>query len=137
MRFIPKKTKFKKYQKGRLPNKISNTFGLFEKYRNLRLRCFEHGLLTSIQIESMRQLLRKYVKRKGFFSIPLIADLPVTKKPLEVRMGKGKGAVNSWVCKVRPGSILCNMKIKNKSLGIKALSSTQFRLPIKTKLFNN
>ena len=104
----PKRTKFRKQQKGRntglaqTANKVS--FGEFG------LKSTEWGMLTARQIEAGRRVITRYVKRGGRLWIRVFPDVPVTKKPLEVRMGSGKGNVEYWVAKVQPGRMLYEME---------------------------
>jgi large subunit ribosomal protein L16 len=104
----PKRTKFRKQQKGRntglaqTANKVS--FGEFG------LKSTEWGMLTARQIEAGRRVITRYVKRGGKLWIRVFPDVPVTKKPLEVRMGSGKGNVEYWVAKVQPGRMLYEME---------------------------
>jgi large subunit ribosomal protein L16 len=95
MKLIPNKKKFKKYHKRGVSNNITNVIDLFSKYKNIRIKCLENANLTVNQIESFKNSIKKFMKKKGKFNIFLLADLPITKKPLEVRMGKGKGNVDS------------------------------------------
>ena len=81
-------------------------------------------------------MLRKIIKKHGVIRINLIADTPITKKPIEIRMGKGKGAVNHWVAKVHPGTILFEIETTATVLAIKALKAAQLRLPLKTKIIS-
>jgi large subunit ribosomal protein L16 len=85
----------------------------------------------------MGQFIRKAVKKFGRVTINLVADTPVTRKPIEVRMGKGKGNVNHWVCKVQIGTVLCEIETSMLQIGLKALKSVQYRPPFKTKIFTN
>ena len=104
----PKRTKYRKQQKGRntglaqTANKVS--FGEFG------LKSTEWGMLTARQIEAGRRVITRYVKRGGKLWIRVFPDVPVTKKPLEVRMGSGKGNVEYWVAKVQPGRMLYEME---------------------------
>lgn len=106
-------------------------------YPDLALKSVSTGILSSKQIEVMEQFIRKSIKKIGRVTINLIANTPITKKPIEVRMGKGKGNVNHWVCKIQIGTILCEIETLMNSVGLKALRSVQYRLPFKTKIFKN
>ena len=101
------------------------------------LKAVSTGILSSKQIEVMGQFIRKAVKKFGRVTINIVADTPVTRKPIEVRMGKGKGNVNHWVCKIQIGTILCEIETSMTQIGLKALKTVQYRLPFKTKIFNN
>lgn len=136
MLFTPRQSKYKKRQKGKRINSINNSLGLIElKYGKICLKTTNFGNIDSKQIESMRKTINKIIKKNGKFKINIFPHAQVTKKPTEVRMGKGKGNVAKWICKVKNGATLCEIETTNMNLGIKALKLTQFRLPIKTKIF--
>lgn len=125
----PKKTKFRKWFKGRntglayRANKVSNgEFGM---------RATERGRLTARQIESARRAIARAVKRVGKLYIPVFPDKPITKKPLEVRQGKGKGSVEYWVVEVKPGMVLFEIEGVNKELAKKAFDLAAAKLPMK------
>ena len=95
MLFIPKKTKFKKKQKGKRLNTITNITSLFKfNFGNIGLKAIECGHLTSKQINAIKQTINKIIKKKGKLKINIFPNTPISKKPLEVRMGKGKGNVD-------------------------------------------
>lgn len=133
--FVPKTSKYKKQHKGKNFKKISKllpalrlTFGV------VGLRSIENGKLTSKQIESMRTCINKIIKKKGKLFLNVFPQTPVSTKPTEVRMGKGKGNVSYWVAKVRFGARICEIKTSSPSIALKALKACQFRLPIKTNI---
>lgn len=138
MFFIPKFNKIKKKFKGKNFNKIFkniNSTSLFSG--SLGLKATECGSLSSKVFESIKQSIKKVIKKAGrviFIGYPQHVK---TKKPLEMRMGKGKGNVDHWVCKIKIGFIFCEINTQNKKLGVKALATAQFRLPIKTKIVFN
>jgi large subunit ribosomal protein L16 len=135
---VPKKTKFKKQQKGKNFRKVKSVLSINRlHFGSVSLKSVSTGVLSSKQIEAMGHFIRKSIKKIGRVTINLIADTPITKKPIEVRMGKGKGNVSHWVCKVQVGTILCEIETLMNSVGLKALRSVQFRLPFKTKIFTN
>jgi large subunit ribosomal protein L16 len=135
---VPKKTKFKKQQKGKSFRKVKPVSGIHRlHFGSLGLKSVSTGILSSKQIEVMGQFIRKSVKKFGRVTINLVSDTPVTRKPNEVRMGKGKGNVNHWVCKVQIGTTLCEIETSMVPIGLKALRSVQYRLPFKTRIFNN
>ena len=101
------------------------------------LKALASGRLTSKQIESVRQCISKIIKKQGRVKINVFPDTPISKKPIEVRMGKGKGAVDHWVFKVRAGSVLYEIETSFISLGIKALEAGQIRLPLRSKIIFN
>ncbi|WGS66133.1 50S ribosomal protein L16 [Enterobacteriaceae bacterium ET-AT1-13] len=125
----PKRTKFKKTQKGRnkglsINNNIN--FGMFG------LRSIEHGRITSKQIESARRSINRTIKKQGKIWICIFPDKPITKKPLEVRMGKGKGNVEFWVSLIKPGKILYELDGVSEELARKAFVQASSKLPVKT-----
>jgi len=127
----PRKTKFKKVQKGSLPSKICG------KKRPLQqgtyaLKAYNSVILSSSQIESCRKLLAKKIKNKGRLWVKVFPHTPVSKKPVEVRMGKGKGAVDSWVCKIKAGSILYEITGVQKSTAEEVLKEGSRKLPMRT-----
>lgn len=138
MQMNPSRSKYKKQQKGKSFNRIYKSvtynrlhFGL------LGLQAQEAGRITSKQIESIQQTINKIIKKSGKTVINAFPHTPITKKPLEIRMGKGKGNVDHWIFKVQPGFVLCEIETNTLDLGIKALTLAQLRLPFKTKLIFN
>jgi large subunit ribosomal protein L16 len=136
---FPRKTKFKKQQKGKAFNRINSTsiepYSL--KFGSIGLKALTSGRVTAKQIESVRQSISKIIKKQGHLRINVFPDTPISKKPIEVRMGKGKGAVDHWVFKVKPGFILYEIETAYTSLAIKALESGKIRLPIQSKIVFN
>ncbi len=126
----PKRTKYRKQQKGRntglalTGNKVS--FGEFG------LKAVERGMLTARQIEAARRVITRYVKRGGKLWIRVFPDVPVTKKPLEVRMGSGKGNVEYWVAKVQPGRMLYEMEGVTETEAREAFRLAAAKLCVKT-----
>lgn len=106
------------------------------KQGSIGLKLIDFGRIHSDQLIACRQVLRKMIKKHGAIRINLIADTPITKKPIEIRMGKGKGAVNHWVAKVRPGTVLFEIETTAHVLAIKALKAAQLRLPLKTRIIS-
>jgi large subunit ribosomal protein L16 len=104
----PKKTKFRKQQKGR--NRGVATTGSTVSFGEYGLKCTTRGRITARQIEAARRAINRHIKRGGKVWIRIFPDVPVTKKPLEVRQGKGKGNVEYWVAKVQPGRVLYEME---------------------------
>ncbi|MGK7395955.1 MAG: 50S ribosomal protein L16 [Candidatus Cyclobacteriaceae bacterium M3_2C_046] len=127
----PKRTKFRKKQKGRVRGIAQRghtiTFGEFA------IKTLEIGRLTSRQIEAARIAVTRAMKREGQVWIRIFPDKPITKKPAEVRMGKGKGAPEYWVAPVRPGRILFECGGVSKELAQEALRLASQKLPVKTK----
>jgi large subunit ribosomal protein L16 len=138
MSFIPNRSKFRKHQKGRAFNRINKKIDFDQlKFGSIGLKSLDFGRLNSKQIESVRQAVNKVIKKSGRTIIHAFPDSPVSKKPAEVRMGKGKGAVSHWVFKIRPGFLLCEVESSSSVLAIKALENAQTRLPMKTKIIFN
>lgn len=135
MQFIPKKTKYKKCHRNRSRIKTCMLHGLFElNFGVVGLKALQSGEITSKQLEALRQSVNKVVKKKGKININIFAHQPLTAKPIETRMGKGKGNIDSWVYRIKKGEILCEIKTSSKPIALKALKSTQIKLPIQTKL---
>jgi len=127
----PKKTKFRKAQKGR--NRGLAHRGSLVAFGDFGLKTLEPGWLTSRQIEASRIAVTRYMKRQGKVWIRVFPDKPVTKKPAEVRMGKGKGAPYHWVAVVRPGRILFECEGVNKATAQEAMRLAAQKLPVKCK----
>jgi large subunit ribosomal protein L16 len=135
MQYFPKNTKYKKSHKGNNFNLVPALRDFnFLKFGSIGLKSISKGKVSSKQIEAFKQCINKIIKKTGRVYVKVFAFTPVTKKPLEVRMGKGKGAVNHWVSKVQSGIILCEIEINNFFIGKKALEAAKYRLPIKTKI---
>ncbi|MFP4346823.1 MAG: 50S ribosomal protein L16 [Thermodesulfobacteriota bacterium] len=127
----PKKVKFRKQQKGRMRGMAHRGSDLtFGEYG---LQAVECGFISAKQIEAARIAMTRHVKRGGKMWIRIFPDKPVTKKPAEVRMGKGKGAPEGWVAVIRPGKILYEMEGVPVELAREALRLAAHKLPIKTK----
>jgi large subunit ribosomal protein L16 len=135
MLFIPKNTKYRKQQKGKKFNIINKTVAIDGlKHGTVGLKALDSGRVSSNHIFACRQSMNKIMKKFGQVKINIIADTPISKKPIEIRMGKGKGAVDHWISKVNTGSILFEIETNSKILAIKALKAAQLRLPINTKI---
>ena len=125
----PKRMKFRKMFKGRnrgLANGTEVSFGTFG------LKAVGRGRLTARQIESARRAMTRHVKRQGQIWIRVFPDKPITSKPLEVRMGKGKGNVEYWVCQIQPGKVLYEMNGVSEVIAREAFALAAAKLPIKT-----
>lgn len=131
MPLMPKRTKYRKVQKGR--NRGKATRGNEVSYGEYGIQALEAGMITSNQIESARIAMTRHVKRGGKVWIKLFPDKPITKKPAETRMGKGKGAVEFWVAPVKPGRIMFEMSGVAEPVARRALELAAYKLPIKTK----
>jgi large subunit ribosomal protein L16 len=137
MLLSPRFSKYKKSQKGKAFNKIDNLLNFQNiKFDSLKLICSEHGRLSGKQINAISFTINKFMKKIGFVNFKIFPHHPISKKPIEVRMGKGKGNVSHWVFNVKPGFIICEIETSNKLQAYKALKSAQYRLPINTKIKN-
>lgn len=134
MLFVPKSRKFKKSQKGRALNKININTSFLNLTGIIGLKSLETGRISSKQLLAARQAINKIIKKTGKVITNIFPHHPVSKKPKEIRMGKGKGAVDHWVCKITAGSVIFEIKTKNSFLCLIALRAAQIRLPIKTKI---
>ena len=131
MPVMPKRTKYRKQQKGR--NRGKATRGNFVSDGEYGLQALEAGLITANQIESARVAMTRYIKRGGKVWIKIFPDKPITKKPAETRMGKGKGAPEYWVAVVKPGRVLFEIAGVTEELAREAMRLAANKLPIKTK----
>jgi large subunit ribosomal protein L16 len=129
---MPKRTKYRKQQKGRIKGNASR--GARVSFGDFGLKALEPGSITSRQIEAARIAMTRRMKRAGKVYIRIFPDKPITKKPAEVRMGKGKGSIDHWAASVRPGRILFEIGGGvPKELAQEALRLAQQKLPLKTK----
>lgn len=129
---MPKRTKYRRHQKGRI--KGNATRGASIEFGNFGIKALEWGRITSRQIEAARIAMTRRMKRVGKVYIRIFPDKPITKKPAETRMGKGKGAPEYWVAPVRPGRILFEVGGDiDPELAAEAMRLAQQKLPIKTK----
>jgi len=126
----PKRTKYRKMMKGR--NRGLATRGNKVSFGEFGLKSVDRGRLTSRQIEAARRALTHFIKRGGRVWIRVFPDKPVTKKPLEVRMGSGKGNVEFWVAEIRPGAVLYEMEGINEQQAREAFKLAAAKLPLKT-----
>jgi large subunit ribosomal protein L16 len=126
----PKRTKFRKQQKGR--NRGLAQSGNKVSFGEFGLKAAERGRVTARQIEAARRAMTRHIKRGGKIWIRVFPDVPVTKKPLEVRQGKGKGNVEYWVAKIQPGSMLYEMEGVSEEIAREAFKLAGAKLPVKT-----
>lgn len=131
MALMPKRTKYRKKQKGHVTG-ISKA-GNFVHFGDYGIQVLDRGWLTNQQIEACRVTITRYFQRKGKVWIRIFPDKPITKKPAEVRMGKGKGGVNQWVAPVKPGRILFEVGNVTKEMAQDALRRAAAKLPLKTR----
>jgi large subunit ribosomal protein L16 len=135
MLLLPRFFKYKKKQKGKAFNKIDNII-VFKtiKFNTIKLIAISHGRLYSNQINAVHFVINKIIKKLGKINLNLFPHNPITKKPIEVRMGKGKGNVDSWSFNVKPGFTICEVQCNYLNIAHKALKMAQIRLPVKTKI---
>jgi len=127
----PKKTKFRKAHKGRIHG--TATSGATLAFGQYGLKAMEPDRVTARQIEAARRALTRFMKRSGRVWIRIFPDVPVSKKPIEVRMGKGKGTPELWVCRVKPGRILFEVDGIPLATAKEALTLAAAKLPVKTR----
>jgi large subunit ribosomal protein L16 len=127
----PKRTKFRKAHKGRIHG--ASKAGTQLNFGQFGLKAMEPERVTARQIEAARRAMTRHMKRAGRVWIRVFPDVPVSKKPLEVRMGSGKGAPELWVCRVAPGRILFELDGVPVELAKEALTLAAAKLPIKTR----
>lgn len=128
----PKKTKFRKQQKGKMKGNSQRGHRL--AYGTFGIKSLDSSWITSRQIEAARIAATRFMKREGQLWVKIFPDKPVTKKPAEVRMGKGKGAVEYWVSVVKPGRILFELGGVSYVIAVEALRLAAQKLPVRTKL---
>ena len=128
----PKKMKHRKQHKGRIKGAASR--GAELAFGDFGLQAIENGKITARQIEAARVAMTRHIKRGGRVWINIFPDHPVTKKPLEVRMGKGKGSVEFYVAHIRAGRVLYEMDGVTNEVATEALNLAASKLPIRTKL---
>jgi large subunit ribosomal protein L16 len=126
----PKRTKFRKQFKGR--NRGLATTGSKVSFGEYGLKAVERGRITARQIEAARRAMTRHIKRGGKIWIRVFPDVPISKKPLEVRMGKGKGNVEYWVCKIQPGRVLYEMEGVTETIAREAFRLASAKIPFKT-----
>ncbi|HZV71932.1 MAG TPA: 50S ribosomal protein L16 [Saprospiraceae bacterium] len=127
----PKRTKYRKQQKGK--NRGIAWRGSDIAFGSFALKSLENARITSRQIESARIAMTRHMKREGAVWIRIFPDKPVTKKPQEVRMGKGKGAHDHWVALVQPGRIMFELEGVSQTVAFEALQLAAQKLPVKTR----
>jgi len=128
---MPKRVKYRKQMRGRMTGKA--TRGADIEFGEYALQALEPAWITQRQIEAARRAIVRYIKRRGRVWIRIFPDKPVTAKPAETRMGKGKGAVDHWVCVVKPGRVMFEMSDIDEDTARQALRLAGFKMPIKTK----
>ena len=128
---MPKKVKFRKQQRGRMCGKAWR--GSSISFGEYGLKAMECGWITARQIEAARIAMTRFIKRGGKVWSRLFPDKPITKKPAETRMGKGKGAPEEWVAVIRPGKVLFEMEGVTPELAREAMRLAAHKIPLKTK----
>ena len=129
---LPKRVKRRKVQKGRRPGKAYRGCNL--SFGQYGLQALEAGWITNRQIEAARVAITRHIKRGGKLWINIFPDKPLTVKPAETRMGKGKGGNEDWVCVVRPGRILYELEGVDEKLAREAFHLAHHKLPINTRV---
>ena len=127
----PKRTKFRKQHKGR--NRGLANRGSSVSFGEYGLKAIGRGRMTARQIEAARRAMTRHIKRGGKIWIRVFPDKPITKKPLEVRQGKGKGNVEYWVCQVKPGRMLYEMEGVTEEIAREAFALASAKLPFRTQ----
>ena len=128
----PKRTKFRKQFKGRIKGDAKGGSDL--NFGSFGLKATEPERVTARQIEAARRAMTRHMKRQGRVWIRIFPDVPVTSKPTEVRMGKGKGSVDFWACKVKPGRVMFEIDGVSEDVAVEALRLAAMKLPIKTRV---
>ncbi len=129
---MPKRVKYRKQQRGRMRGKAHR--GSTVAFGSFGLKALEPGWITSRQIEAARVALTRRMKRDGKVWIRIFPDKPVSKKPLETRMGKGKGAPEFWVAVIKPGRVMFEVGGVSSELAHEALKLAAYKLPLKVKI---
>lgn len=128
----PKRSKYRKCQKGRIHGMAKGGYEL--NFGSFGLKALQPERITSRQIEAARRAMTRHMKRQGRVWIRIFPDVPVSKKPTEVRMGKGKGAVEFWAAKVKPGRIMFEIDGVTTAVAMEALRLGAMKLPVKTRI---
>lgn len=128
----PKRTKFRKVQKGRIRGLAWR--GSDVSFGDFGLQSLDHAWITARQIEATRMAIQRHVKRAGKLWIRIFPDKPITKKPLEVRMGSGKGSVEGWVAVVKPGRVMFEIQGVTEAMAREAFKLASSKLPINTRI---
>ncbi len=136
--FIPRNSKFKKQQKGNFFNSIKSSNGSNSlHFGSIGLKAISFGRLNSKQVEAIKKVINKQIKKWGRLIIHSFPSTPISRKPIAIRMGKGKGSVDHWVFKVRPGFTLCEIITDEVDSARKLLIALKKRLNIKARIITN
>lgn len=130
----PKKTKFRKFHKGRIKGNAKG--GTTLNFGAFGMKALDPERVTARQIEAARRAITRHIKRTGRVWIRIFPDVAVSKKPIEVRMGKGKGSPEFWACRVHPGRILFELDGVSEELARRAFELAAAKLPIRTKFIS-
>jgi len=128
----PKRTKYRKAHKGRVHGNAKGGYSL--NFGAFGLKAVEPARMTARQIEAARRTITRHLKRVGRVWIRIFPDVPVSKKPAEVRMGSGKGTPEYWICRIKPGRILFEIDGVSRAIAQEAFELAGAKLPIKTKV---
>lgn len=128
---MPRKTRYRKQQRGRMRGK--SWTGQTVAFGDFGLKTLEPGWITNRQIESARVAITRFIRRTGRVWIRIFPDKPLTKKPQETRMGKGKGGPEGWVAVVRPGRVLFEMEGVSREQAVEAMRRASHKLPVRTQ----
>lgn len=128
---MPKKTRYRKQQRGRMRGK--SWTGQTVSFGDFGLKTLEPGWITNRQIESARVAITRFVRRTGRVWIRIFPDKPLTKKPQETRMGKGKGGPEGWVAVVKPGRVLFELEGVSRPQAVEAMRRASHKLPVRTQ----
>lgn len=128
----PKRTKFRKQFKGRIKGEAKGGSDL--NFGTYGLKATQPERVSARQIEAARRAMTRHMKRQGRVWIRIFPDVPVTAKPIEVRMGKGKGSVDRWVCKVKPGRVMFELDGVSEDVAREALRLAAMKLPVQTRV---
>jgi large subunit ribosomal protein L16 len=128
----PKRTKFRKQHKGRIKGEAKGGFDL--NFGSFGLKATQPERVTARQIEAARRAMTRHMKRQGRVWIRIFPDVPVSSKPTEVRMGKGKGSVDYWAARVKPGRVMFEIDGVSEGIAREALRLAAMKLPIKTRI---
>tara|TARA_B100000949_G_scaffold192188_1_gene176025 strand:+ start:556 stop:960 length:405 start_codon:yes stop_codon:yes gene_type:complete len=130
----PKKTKFRKAHKGRIHGNAKG--GTVLNFGSYGMKAVQPNRITARQIEAARRAITRHIKRQGRVWIRVFPDVPVSKKPVEVRMGKGKGTPEFWACRVKPGRVMFELDGVSESLAKEAFELASAKLPLKTRFIS-
>ena len=129
---MPKRTKHRKQMRGRMTGESYNASAV--SFGAIGLQATGRGYVSARQIEAARRVINRTLKRGGKTWIRILPDKPITKRPAETRMGKGKGSVDSWVAPILPGRVLYEIDGVDEDVATKALTLAGYKLPVKTKI---